>query len=209
MKPYVVKQGDCFELLAARHGVSVDELHGHAKNEALKSARPDPSVLGPGDVVWVPATPPPRPSISSGGTHRYKAPGALTRIEIALSDGAGEGLADKPYRLLVGRAVHEGQTTSEGVLEAKVPVTAKLGELVVWPGGTADEGDELRYTLHFGGLDPLSRPAGVVGRLENLGYEPRKDLGSALRAFQAARGLAQTGAADEATLQALCEAVGA
>ena len=209
MKPYVAKQGDCLELLAARYGVSVDDLHGHEKNQDLKAARPDPSVLGPGDVVWVPDELPPRPSISSGGTHRYKAKGALTRVEIALQDGAGEGVADKPYRLLVGRATHEGQTTSEGVVEAKIPVTAKLGELVVWPGGTADEGTELRYTLHFGGLDPASKPEGVAGRLENLGYAPKKDLANALRAFQAARGLEQSGEADEATVRALVDAVGA
>jgi hypothetical protein len=208
MKPHVVKQGECLESLAARYGSTASDLHGHDRNRSLRDARPDPSVLAPGDIVWVPSDPPRRHAISSGGTFRFKGRGATTPITIAVQDGAGHPIEDKPYRLAVGRATYEGTTTSEGLVEARIPTLATLGDLTVWPSGTAGEGREMHWTLRFGGLDPASTPDGVQGRLENLGYRAEGDLENAIRSFQASRGLEPTGEADEATLRALTDAVG-
>jgi hypothetical protein len=208
MKPHVVRQGECMESLAARYGTTPAALLGEDRNRALRDARPDPSVLAPGDIVWVPADPPPRPRISSGGTHRFKGKRATTPITLAVQDMAGGALDGKPYRLVVGRARYEGQTTSEGHVEERVPTCATLGELTVWPGGTADEGTALSWTVAFGGLDPASAPSGVAGRLENLGYPAVQDLEAALRSFQVAAGLAPTGTADEATVAAIVAAAG-
>src|SRR5262245_28426550 len=140
MKPYVIKQGECIELLAARHGVSTDDIWQHDDNEEIRGTRSDPRVLAPGDVVYVPSDPVEKPTISSGGTHKFKAKGALTTVTIRLQDGSGQGVADKPYRLAVGRATYEGQTDGDGVVEARIPIAAHQGELSIWPGGTADEG---------------------------------------------------------------------
>ncbi len=203
MKPHVVKQGECLESIAALYGSTAGELHDHDRNSDLKSARPDPSVLAPGDIVWVPSDPPPRHSVSSGGSHRFKGKGATTPITLNVQDGAGRALEDKPYRLLVGKATYEGITTSEGAVEARIPTRAKLGQLQIWPGGTRDEGRVLSWTVAFGGLDPLSTSAGVTGRLQNLGFRADADPEGALRAFQSLHGVEPTGAVDEATLRAL------
>jgi peptidoglycan hydrolase-like protein with peptidoglycan-binding domain len=59
-------------------------------------------------------------------------------------------------------------------------------------------------------MDPIDEPTGVRKRLEHLGFykrDPAEDAEAAdarsLRAYQAARGLPQTGQPDDATKAAL------
>lgn len=207
MRRHVVRQGECLYSIAARYGTTASALHDHPKNAELKQSRPDPSVLAPGDLVWVPSDPPPKLSISSGGTHRFKAPATIA-TEIQLQHVPGHPVADKPYQLRVGAAIYRGRTTSEGVVKVKAPIHAGGGDLTIWPSGTENEGSPVHIEVAFGGLDPISEPSGVIGRLENLGYRAADDLPGALSGFQATHGLPVTGQLDDATRDALTRAVG-
>lgn len=207
MKRHIVRQGECLYSIAVRYGTTADALHNHEKNSALKEKRPDPSVLAPGDLVWVPSDPPQKPSLSSGGTHRFKA-AATIATEIQLQHAPDHPVDDKPYRLRIGQAVYEGRTTGEGVVEAKIPVHARTGELTIWPGGTIDEGESVRLQLGFGSLDPITTSSGLQGRLENLGFGGADDVPAGLAAFQSSRGLEVTGELDDATRDAITSAMG-
>ena len=54
--PYTVKRGDSVSAIARMHGLRTwQELYGHRDNSALRTRRPDPNKIYPGDVVMIPA----------------------------------------------------------------------------------------------------------------------------------------------------------
>jgi hypothetical protein len=79
---------------------------------------------------------------------------------------------------------------------------AQSGKLIIEPG----TGEAYEIPLVLGGLDPLNSASGVCQRLANLGFADRggyapdsQEFQDALRAFQAANGIDETGLADSIT----------
>ena len=126
-------------------------------------------------------------------------------------DEAEEPWADAPYILNIDGRLSEGRTDGEGRLEVPIPPGAKKGRLTMEPGTQR----ELVYVLRLGHLDPVTSVSGVADRLNNLGYhdgsrptEITPDLREALRAFQKANDLQESGEADQATQDKLSEVHG-
>jgi peptidoglycan hydrolase-like protein with peptidoglycan-binding domain len=102
-----------------------------------------------------------------------------------------------------GEAV-EGVTDASGLVDQPVTAGNTRGELLLWPDDDPDA--TCRFKLALGELDPADELTGAQARLANLGFmEPgmtREDgevTRAALRWFQRAHGLAETGTLDAAT----------
>jgi len=54
MQPYVVKQGDHLPLLAYRFAFDADSVWNDPANDDLRKLRPDPNLLLPTDVLYIP-----------------------------------------------------------------------------------------------------------------------------------------------------------
>ncbi len=207
MPRHVVQQGECIASIAARYATTPQALLDRSANERLRDARPNPHVLAPGDVVDVPEASAREVDFRSGGTVRYKARVPKTHVHLALRDEAGNAAANKRCEVVLpgAREPLATQTDGDGKLEVAIAVHHMAATLRVW---LSDEGDPLEIPLHIGHLDPIDRASGVGGRLHNLGYAVGaggEGLAEAVRAFQRAEGLTDTGVADDTTRARLVE----
>ena len=197
-----VNQGDCLSSLAARHGVPWQAIWDHPDNADLKARRQDPNALLPGDVVVVPDL---QLKQESGGTdtrHRFKRKGGSPRLRVRLLKG-GQARANEKFRLVIDGAWQEGTTGPDGMLEVKVPPAAQSGAIHIGPSNSQEI-----YHFKLGHLDPIDTDSGVRQRLTCLGFAVGEDPSGAVRAFQTAAGLAETGQADSATQAKLKERFG-
>jgi hypothetical protein len=202
MRDHVVRQGECMSSIAYLYGFSWKVLWDAAENRELKKSRQDPNVLFPGDVVKIPDKQTKYYACATDARHLFKLNGfkAVLRIRVMKDD---QPRANENYLLEIDGTLMGGQTDAAGWLEKKIPPNAVRGKL------TLSNGLE-NYDLQLGKLDPVHEVSGIEGRLMNLGYyggpisgSMNPDLQAALRAFQAGKGLQQSGEADDATKAAL------
>jgi peptidoglycan hydrolase-like protein with peptidoglycan-binding domain len=105
-----------------------------------------------------------------------------------------------------------GKTDGAGLVQQKVPPSAKEGELTLWPDPD-DKRTVLTWKLKLGHLDPADSITGVQARLINLGYFSGPADGqlsnaskAALAAFQSDNGITPaTGEMDAATTAKLAD----
>jgi hypothetical protein len=201
-----IRQGETVASVAERYGLFPDAVWDDAANADLKKQRKDPNVLKPGDVLVIPDK---RVKEESGGTeerHRFRKKGvpAMFRLQLVEDD---EPRANLDYVLEVdGQLVH-GTTDGDGWLKQVIPPEAKKGVLLI--------GEEERFELQLGHIDPVTEVSGAQSRLNNLGYDcgrPDGKLGAktaaAMRSFQQQQGLTATGELDQATQDKLVKVHG-
>jgi hypothetical protein len=221
MRAHVVERGQDVASLAARLGLTADEVWALEENRALRELRGDAGVLAAGDVLYLPDEPQQPERLTPRATNRFEASLSAVRLRVTLSTGGPEPLGDEPYELegLSSRgAPRRGQTDAHGVLDEWIP--GHVREVRVFlPRRRA------RTVLTLGRLAPLATPEGLTQRLEHLGHllprgllpeltppgqqASQHELARALASFQRAFGLPETGALDEATRAALTRAHGA
>jgi hypothetical protein len=210
MRPLVIRQGDYLTKLAYRHGFDAARVWAHPANAALREKRPSPDELLPGDILHVPdgATDAGLP-VARGGTLRASARAPEVEIKLVLRGRDGAPIAGAPFRVegLGDPEPLRGSTEPSGLARFRVPVTVETCRLVLDSGRA--------YRVRVGHMDPAGEPSGALKRLAHLGYarafvpdDLDTDLGlsaftTALRAFQRAAGLPETGALDAPTVAAL------
>ncbi len=203
-----VRPGECFRSIAAAYGIDDwRALYEHERNAALRGVRPNPHVLAPGDIVYVPAREPPVLQFSSGSEQRYKATIPKVAYRLVVKDAAGQALAGKPYVLRVGEARFESTLPNNGLLEHEISALATEAKLELDLG--EDAGGVVVIPLRIGHLDPVDTVRGAQSRLFNLGIacpaSGRLDEATraALAQFQRREGLAVTGELDAETRERL------
>jgi hypothetical protein len=201
-----VKQGECMSAIADQYGFLWSTLWNHEKNAELKSLRKNPSVLFPGDKVFIPDKREKEVSAQTGKSHKYVMKNRPVRFKIRLFDVLGNARADLDYTLDVDGEKFSGKTDADGLLSHVVPPGAKRGRLQLLQSGE-------EHVIELGHMDPVDQTTGLQGRLRNLGYYAGDISGAmddatreAVRRFQMARGLPVTGSPDQQTRDALVAA---
>jgi len=171
-------------------------------NVALKNKRKDPNVLFAGDVVFVPEREIREESCATDGSHKFVRKGVPAKLRLQLRGGDGQPRPDVHYTLVIDGKSVDGSTDSDGWIEETIPPVAERGELLLRSGEV--------YKLRLGHLDPVEELTGVQARLKALGYyagpsdgQMTQQLKDSLRAYQKARGMADTGLSDAAVQAAL------
>lgn len=206
---YEVGPGECMSSIALDKGYYWRTIWDHPPNSELKSVRKDPNVLMPKDRVTLPQKKEKQESGATEMRHRFVRRGEPShfRFQAKVED---EPLRNSPYVLKVDGKKQEGTTDAEGWIEVDLPGNAHSGELVI-----TCEGQEYRFMLNLGYMEPISEVIGVQKRLSNLGFPPGPIDGimgpktrSAIAQFQKSQGAEPTGQLDEATRQKLAKAHG-
>lgn len=206
---YQVKQGDCISSIAFENGFFPDTIWNHPNNARLKENRKDPNVLMPGDVVFVPDKRFKEVSEPTNQVHKfiYKTTPANLYLHL-LNDG--EPIANEPFVLEIDGKITEGTTDGEGKLRTSILPNAKKGVLMV-----GEVGDQIKYDLNLGTLEPIDQVSGVKKRLHNLGYKVgslneqiTEELENAIFEFEFDHQLTQTGKITETNRAKLKEIYG-
>lgn len=195
--------------IAARAGFrSHETVYCDPANAELRAKRHEPSELHPGDVVTVPD----RELRTEEAPTTRRTAFVIRRSErtyVKLRLRYRRRLA---YRITTSLGVTEGIAEGSSMFQAEVPRDAATASLLAWLPDQElhpdDGGPALRFEIDLGCLAPLGTLRGVQGRLRNLGYDPgtlTEDVSAtadartteAIRAFQRAEGLSETGAIDD------------
>lgn len=199
-----VEAGDGLSSIAAATGFFWQTLYDLPENAHLKSARPNPEILLPGDRVAIPELEPKTEGCATGNRHRFRRRGIPVRFILTVRDAEGVALGGARYALRVSEDLYEGTTGEDGRIAQWIAPVARGGTLTLWPGRD-DLPAEVRWPVAIGTLDPIEAIAGVQARLENLGYTCEGERGTvgeaatdALRRFQRAQELPETGEIDDA-----------
>jgi hypothetical protein len=188
--------------IALTYGVDPDDIWNHPDNAKLKSLRQSGNVLAPLDVLSIPVARRQWSTVSPGTTARFVARLPGVRLKLKLHDELGP-FSREAFVLESSRGQVAGTTGSDGSIDVTVSVHDRAVQLRV-PGR--------RYvtTLLVGGLDPVESSSGLQTRLYHLGFLPRPATGredaltrDAVRAFQRAQGLPDTGVVDTKTAEAI------
>lgn len=211
MPRHTVKQGECLVSIARKHGFSDwRTIYDHAENKEFRKKRPNPNVLSPGDVLFVPKREEKPLKLQSGKAHKLSVNVPKCEIRLKVNGRDGKPLANMKYTM-DGVGLHaEGTTSGAGEIAQLVPAATKTALLSI---------GDWKWDLQLGGLDPIDDPrtkvSGVQGRLANLGFDPGPINGvlgaeteGALRAFEQNHGLKVTGKPEGQTLDKLKEVHG-
>jgi hypothetical protein len=213
MKPYVIRQGDYLLKLSHLQGFDPEAVWNDGKNAQRKKLRKDPSMLEPGDILFVPDEPRPRLELRVKELNSFVARVPTVDVAVVVREEE-EPLKNAKYVIEgLGDEV-EQVTDAEGRVVVRAPVHVR--EVTV-----RFLEKDARMTLALGGLDPADTTSGVRMRLSGLGFYAAKTAGAdryvahdeatftaAVRAFQRAQGLEPTGVVDDATRRAIVEAHG-
>lgn len=212
-----VEPGECLSSIAMAYGFTDwRKIWMDPQNAGLRQQRKNPSVLLPGDQVFIPDRGQRELRLATSRVHKFKLKAQPCMLRIYLKDEDGKPFGRKRYRLTIDGHQHpDGRTGEDGLMEQRIAADAREGSLTVWMDESGDEGPRLRWDLALGHLDPIegvSKPEAISGaraRLSNLGYGAEAEGPwserdrMALAAFQRKMKLEPTGELDEETTSAL------
>ena len=222
MRAHVIRQGEHLAQIAARLGVDAETIWSHPDNRTLAELRRSPSILAPGDILFVPDEPStPTAAVVQRSTNAFN--GRVPSVEVSLKLRTGERpIRNQRVRVALPTPL-ELSADADGMVTFEAPIDAEdlTIELV---------GSTTKLRARLGHLDPIELESGLRARLANLGYmlpdesplekcahgprtrddeEGRRRLHDALLCFQKDNRLPETGVADDATREALMAAQGA
>jgi hypothetical protein len=161
LKPYVIRQGDHLRSLAYQLGFDADAVWSDPKNADLKQLRPNPNILLPGDVLYVPDGDDPTHDLVTGATNSFVSDAPVAGVTITFTDAA---FASQPYTIQELPNLTGLTSDSSGTVTFSAPVTLDTATVVF--AGIAGA----TYPLKIGHLDPIETPSGIFQRLRNLGF---------------------------------------
>lgn len=198
MANHIVVQGECFLSIAEKHGFFWETLWNHPENAELKKKRVEPTILYPGDIVFVPQKRLKEVNEPTGQVHKYQLKNVPAKFNIRLLDDDDSPRANLNYVLKIDGEEFTGTTDGNGAIRVSIPPNAKNGKLVL-----TDENEE--YDLLLGQLDPVDKTSGVQARLKGLGYYDGEisqavnpETEQAVKDFQEEYKLKPTGLIDDA-----------
>jgi len=207
---HTIKQGDHLVKLAKQHGfLNYNTVWMAGENAELRAKRPDPNVLYPGDVVFIPDKVERFERRPTGQTHVFQLDLPKLKLRIKIRDFDNLPMAGLDCVLTVEGREYKLTTNGDGQIEQDIPHHAESGTLAI-------PALDIEYAVHLGHIDPVEQESGWKARLVNLGYyfgdikDPEEDqrISWSLEEFQCDYGLTVTGKPDAATKAKLKEVYG-
>jgi hypothetical protein len=210
---YTVKKGDCISSLAFERGLLWETVWNHPNNASLKSQRPDPNILQPGDIVHLPDKQPKTVDKPTEKRHPFVRKGVPAKLRLKiLQDQLPEAPdQDQSQQALsqhfTGEDPDTSSTSEKQTPRANVPYVVVIDgkstngttdgsgmvQLSIPPNAksgrlTLDPGTltETVINLNLGWLDPVENVSGVKQRLANLGFDCGDQSNDETPDFQAA-----------------------
>jgi N-acetylmuramoyl-L-alanine amidase len=202
---YVVQPGECIASIAYEHGHFWETILNDPANREVKRARKNHHILLPGDRLTIPPIRRKEVSAETDKLHRFGLKGFPEVFRLRLLDLDDKPRANLRYVLIIEQKTYSGTTDKQGELKHFIPPNARQGRLIL---GSGEDKEEIE--LRLGHLNPTTAISGAQARLTNLGIDCGPVDGilgpktrKAIKRFQKARKLEETGELDGATMQEL------
>lgn len=171
MSIHTVRQGECLSSIAYSYGFNDwRTIYNHPNNADFKQKRPDPNLIYPRDVLYIPDSELKEIDCSTEKLHVFQVDLNPTYLNVCLQDQVKQPIANTPYKLTLGSLTIEDQTDGDGWIKKKIPANSEYGQLKISLNPDNPEAI-IAWNIKLGHLDPLDTTTGVKGRLSNLGYE--------------------------------------
>ncbi len=211
---HTVEQGEHLAGIAYKFGFTdYRKLFDHPNNAELKKNRPNPNVLFPGDLVFIPDKQSREESRPTDKRHTFKTSAKNLKLRVVLEDQYEEPIANAKCLLTIDGNFRDVLTDGKGKIEQEIPQDAEEAVLVIRDPQTPLEA--ISIAIRIGHLDPVEETSGQEARLNNLGYSAtggvEKDpdaLRSAIEEFQCDHGLTVDGICGTKTQNKLKEVHG-
>jgi len=161
-----VKQGEHLFRIARQSGFrNPDTIWNHPNNSDLRDLRPNPNVLFPGDLIFIPDFQQKSVVRPTGQLHTFTVDNKKLRLAVVIRDANSDPIPNEQCLLLVDDIFDSKKETlttdADGRIEKEISPDAEGGEVRV-------RGQV--YFLKIGDLDPETEKTGQRARLANLGY---------------------------------------
>jgi hypothetical protein len=167
VQPYVIRQGDFLAKIAHQFDFDPDAVWNDSSNDDLRALRPNPNILLPGDLLYIPDQVDKQPvvhNLTTGATNTFISPSPPTIAVSHVLVGADPSTyASKAYTIKELDQLTGLETDGDGRVKFEAPVTLHAATVVF-----TDTGESWVFTL--GGLNPINSLSGRFQRLQNLGY---------------------------------------
>ncbi len=165
MQPYVICQGNYLLSLAHQFGFDADTVWNDAKNAQLRQLRPNPNILYPSDVLYIPDqnVPPAMQSLVPGTTNTFVSSPPMVTVTQQFVGNDATAYASKAYTVQELDSLSGLTTDGNGIATFQAPVTLDTATITF-----TDTGET--WALHLGHIDPIDTLSGIFQRLQHLHY---------------------------------------
>jgi N-acetylmuramoyl-L-alanine amidase len=166
---YRARQGDTLSSIAYDFGfANYESIYHDPNNAGFRSIRPDPDLIFPNDLLYIPDKEQQYFARPTDATHRFRVRRPTHLVRIAVQDSDGKPLTETSYELWIGLDKYDGNTNGLGMLEQQIPIKEKQARLKI---------AGFEWSFRIGDLNPVddTDDKGVTGiqmRLANLGFHP-------------------------------------
>jgi N-acetylmuramoyl-L-alanine amidase len=168
---HTVAQGEFLSLIASKYGFADYKTIWEAgENQSLKEERKNPSVLFPGDKVFIPDKELREESGSTESKHRFELRRHKLLLRLKLEGLKKEPLKDHECVLTVEGDTEQFTTGADGIIKKEISASAGQGQLKDRDKAGSAIRTETTIPLKIGSLDPETKITGQIARLNNLGY---------------------------------------
>jgi N-acetylmuramoyl-L-alanine amidase len=166
---HTVAQGEHLASIARKYGFSTYKtIWDHPENAALKQKRQNPSVIAPGDQLFIPDRQEKQEAASTEQKHSFQLQRDKLKLRLVVHDASARPVANARCELRVGNQRVELTTDDQGKLEREIAPTDETAFLTVKDPQAPDS--EILIPMMIGHLDPVDEESGQKARLINLGY---------------------------------------
>lgn len=168
---HVVSQGECLSSIAWSYGFpDWRVIYNHPKNADFKRLRPNPNLIFPGDVIYIPLPEFKEEACPTGQRHRFTVEHEGTYLNVRLIDSDDKPIVGGKFAFTIDSQRFEGKTDGDGYAKQRIHPGSRLARLEFWPDPKNAEAKH-EWQVLIGHLDPLPNLAAVQARLQNLGYD--------------------------------------
>lgn len=207
-----VKDGQSVASLAAEYGLLPETIWNAPENSALREQRDSfYDLLDGTDQVFIPDPVPKEEKVPVEKRTTFVRRKIPEILRICFQDHSGKPRKGMKYLFTIDGEERAGEIGDDGMFEQPVYPGATSATLVL----RNERQQEERYEFFLSSLDPATELCGAQQRLMNMGYDCGREYGGggpmteqALRAFQKAHGLEETGEPDENTLKRIAQEYG-